>query len=169
MLALASVVTYAGLVQYTPVVEALESIPYAGTLFHLVVGAIFGAFVMAPHSRAPHRLKRGVTLALASAAIYYLAIRFVVGGPAALGTLATLVLAGACAALLCGAAVAVVAPRPFTLKLALLLVAAGAAGGAVFDIKASFDPDLLIGHAAWQLLVCLALYVGLPATSSSAS
>ena len=160
LLACASILAYALLVQLTPVLEALEDVPYVSTVFHLLVGAIFGALVMAPYAVAPNRMLRGVALAAASAAVYYFTIRFVVGGPAGLSALATFLIAGACAALLCGAAVAVIAPQVFRLRLAALLVVAGAVGGAVFDSRISFDPNLLLGHAAWQLLVCLALYFG---------
>jgi len=160
LLASASIVAYAVLAQFTPVLEALDDVPYASTVFHLVVGAIFGTLVLAPYTRASSRLIRGVALAAASAAIYYFTIRFVVGGPAGLSALATFMIAGACAALLCGVAVAVIAPLAFSLRLAALLVASGAVGGAVFDTRISFDPNLLLGHAAWQLLVCLALFFG---------
>src|SRR5688572_9784440 len=129
LLAIASIVAYAGLVQLTPFLEALDGVPYAGTAFHLAVGAIFGALVMAPYASAPHRTLRGIALAAASAAIYYFTIRFVVGGPAGLSALAT-------------------------------FVVAGAVGGAVFESRISFDPALLLGHAAWQLLVCVALSFG---------
>jgi hypothetical protein len=160
LLALASVVAYALLVQLTPLLEALDDVPYVSTIFHLVVGAIFGALVLAPYARVPRRVLRGVALAAASAAIYYFTIRFVVGGPAGLSALATIMIAGACAALLCGAAVAVIATQAFNLRLAALLVVAGVVGGAVFHSRVSFDSNLLLGHAAWQLLVCLALYFG---------
>ena len=160
LLASASIVAYAGLVQLTPFLEALDDLPYVSTVFHMLVGAIFGALVLAPYAGGPRRVLRGVALAAASAAIYYFTIRFVVSGPAGLSALATLMIAGACAALLCGAAVAVIAPQSFSLRLAALLVVAGAGGGAVFDSRISFDPNLLLGHAAWQLLVCLALYLG---------
>jgi hypothetical protein len=160
LLASASIVAYALLAQFTPVLEALDDVPYASTVFHLVVGAIFGALVLAPYAGAPQRVLRGVALAAASAAIYYFTIRFVVNGPAGLSVLATFTIAGACAALLCGAAVAVIVPLAFSLRLAALLIVAGAVGGAVFHARISFDPNLLLGHAAWQLLVCLALYFG---------
>ena len=166
LLACASIVAYAGLVQFTPFLEAVDDVPYVSTVFHLLVGAIFGALVMTPYARVPHRVLRGVALAAASAAIYYFTIRFVVSGPAGLGALATFMIAGACAALLCGAAVAVIAPQAFSLRLAVLLVVAGALGGAMFHSRISFDPNLLIGHAAWQLLVCLALYFGPRNTST---
>ena len=173
LLAFASVVAYAILVQFTPYLEAIESVPSINTVFHLVVGAIFGALVMAPYARVPRRVARGLLLAVAAAAIYYGAIRFVVDGPAALDPLASLVIAGVAAALLCGLAVAAIAPGTFTPRLALALGIAGAVGGAVFDLKLAFDPHLLVGHAAWQLLVFLALYSGQEsapaATSSSAS
>jgi hypothetical protein len=160
LLASASIVAYAGLVQLTPFLEALDDVPYVSTVFHLLVGAIFGALVMGPYAQVPLRVLRGVALAAASAATYYFTIRFVVSGPAGLSALATFMIAGACAALLCGAAVAVIAPQPFSLRLAVLLIVAGAVGGAVFHARISFDPNLLLGHAAWQILVCLALYFG---------
>jgi hypothetical protein len=56
--------------------------------------------------------------------------------------------------------VAAFAAQPFTLRLGALLLVAGAAGGAAFDVKVSYDPNLLLGHAAWQLLTCLALFFG---------
>ncbi len=173
LLAILSIVAYAVLVQFTPYLEAIDSVPNINTLFHLVVGAIFGALVMAPYARVPRRVARSIVLAVAAAAIYYGAIRFVVDGPAGLDPLVSLAIAGIVAALLCGLAVAAVAPGAFTPRLALSLGIAGAVGGAIFNLKLAFDPNLLVGHAAWQLLVFLALYYGQEsapaATSSSAS
>ena len=166
LLALASIVAYAVLVQLTPVFESFDGVPYVNTIFHLVVGAVFGALVMAPHARAPRRLLRGIALAIAAAAIYYGAIRFVVDVPIGLDAMASFMIAGAGAALLCGLAVALIAPQAFNLRVAVLLLVAGAAGGAVFDIRVSFDPNLLLGHAAWQLLTCLALHLGLRDSST---
>ena len=161
LLAIASIVAYAVLVQLSPFVEAIDGVPYLNTGFHLVVGATFGAFVMVPYARAPRRLLRSLLLAGAAAAIYYAAIRFVVDGPAGLDALTSFAIAGAGAALLCGIAVSAVAPQTFDLRLgALLLLIAGAVGGAAFDVKVSYDPNLLLGHAAWQLLTCLALIFG---------
>ena len=172
LLAIASVVAYAVLVQFTPVLEAIVSVPSINTVFHLVIGAIFGGLVLAPHVQAPQRVPRGLLLAAAAAAIYYSAIRFVVYGPAGLDQLASLVIAGVIAALLCGIAVAGIAPAAFTPRLALALGVAGAMGGAVFKFKLAFDPHLLVGHATWQLLVFVALYYGMesaPATTSSSA
>ncbi len=158
LLAMASVVAYAVLVQFTPLLEMIDSVPNVNTLFHLLIGAIFGALVLAPYAKAPRQAARGIALAAAGATIYYGAIRFVVESPAGLDPLAALVIAGVGAALLCGLAVALVAPGRFTPRLGLALAIAGAVGGAVFDLKLTFDPHLLIGHAAWQLPVFLALY-----------
>lgn len=160
LLTTVSIIGYAVLVQVTPVFEAVESALNMNTVFHLAVGAVFGAFVMAPYARAPRRVLRGIALTVAAAAIYYGAVRFVVNAPAGLDALATFMLAGTGAALLCGLAVAVMAPQALNLRLAALLLVAGAAGGAAFDVKFSFDPNLIIGHAAWQILTCLALYFG---------
>lgn len=113
LLAVVSVLSYAVLVQFTPLIEAIEGVPHLNTAFHLLIGAIFGAFVLAPYARAPRRGLRGILLALAAAAIYYAAIRFVVDGPASLDALDSFVIAGSAAALLCGLAVALIAPQPF--------------------------------------------------------
>lgn len=166
LLAIVSVVAYAVLVQLSPFVEAIDGVPYLNTGFHLAVGATFGAFVMVPYARAPRRLLRSLLLAGAAAAIYYAAIRFVVDGPAGLDALASFAIAGAGAALLCGIAVAAIAPQMFDLRLGALLLVAGAVGGAAFDVKVSYDPNLLLGHAAWQLLTCLALVFGSRSTST---
>jgi hypothetical protein len=169
MLAMASVVAYTVLVQFTPLLETFDSLPSLNILFRLLIGAIFGTLVLAPFARAPRRAARGISLTIVSAAIYYGAIRFVVEGPAGLDPLASLVIAGVAAALLCGLAVALIAPGRFTPRLGIALAIAGAIGGVVFDLKLAFDPHLLIGHAAWQLPVFLALYIeSLKATSSSA-
>jgi len=166
LLALTSIVAYAVLVQMTPLFETVERVPNMNTVFHLVVGAVFGAFVMAPHVRAPRRVLRGIALAAAAAAIYYATVRFVVNGPAGLDALATFAMAGAGASLLCGLAVALIVPETFNLRLAALLLVAGAAGGAAFDVKLSYDSSLLVGHAAWQLLTCLALFFGTQRSST---
>lgn len=166
LLTLVSVVAYAVLVQVTPLFETVDRVPNMNTVFHLVVGAVFGAFVLAPYAHAPRRVLRGVVLAVAAAAIYYGAVRFVVNAPAGLDALATFAIAGAGAALLCGVSVAAIAPQSFSLRLAALLLVAGAAGGAAFDVKVSYDPNLLLGHAAWQLLTCLALLFGARSSST---
>jgi hypothetical protein len=169
MLAMASVVAYAVLAQLTPLLESFDSLPSMNILFRLLIGAIFGALVLAPFARAPKRAARAIALTIASAAIYYGAIRFVVEGPAGLDPLASLVIAGVAAALLCGLAVALIAPGRFTPRLGIALAIAGAIGGAVFDLRLAFDPHLLVGHAAWQLPVFVALYFeSSEATSSSA-
>jgi hypothetical protein len=103
---------------------------------------------------------RGIALAAASAATYYLAVRFVVDGPPGLDSLTSFVLAGGGAALLCSLAVIVLAPRAIDWRPLLLALVAGAVGGAAFELKFAFDAQLVIGHAGWQLLVCLALHFG---------
>jgi hypothetical protein len=156
-----SLFAYAALTAVMPALEGIEGAPRLGGWFHLTVGAVFGALVLAPYARAPQRALRGMALAAASAGIYYLAVWFVTGGPAGLDAVVSFVLAGAGAAMLCGVAVVVLAPRRFDWRLWPLLLVAGAVGGAAFDLNFAFDPVLLIAHAAWQLLVCLALHLGL--------
>ncbi len=160
-LAIASVVAYTVLTQVGEALEASGRIPNAGRWFHYLVGAAFGALVMAPYARAPHRVVRGFALAVASAVIYYLAVRFVVDGPIGYDAIIAFMVAGAGAAVLAAAAVVLIAPQSFGARLFALVLAAGAVGGATFELKLAFDPGLIIGHAAWQVLVCLALHYGL--------
>ena len=156
-LVLASIVAYAVLAVLVEKLESIKGIPETGLWFHYVVGAVFGALVMAPFIGPRQRFVRFVAMCVASAAIYYLAVRFVTDGPIGYDMITSFILAGSAAALLSGIAVVVIAPRAFAWKLLPLALAAGAVGGATFDLKFSFDPNLLIGHAVWQLLVCLAL------------
>ena len=154
---MASIVAYAVLVLLAEKLDTIEGIPETGLWFHYVVGAVFGALVLAPFIGPRQRVIRFVAMCVASAAIYYLAVRFVIDGPIGYDMITSFILAGSAAALLSAMGVVVIAPRAFSWKLLPLALTAGAVGGAAFDLKFSFDPNLLIGHAAWQLLVCIAL------------
>ncbi len=135
----------------------MEGAPETGLWFHYVVGSVFGALVLAPFVGARQRVARFVAMCVASAAIYYLAVRFVVDGPIGYDMILSFILAGGVAAPLSGLAVVLIAPRAFSWRLVALTFVAGAIGGATFDLKFSFDSNLLVGHAVWQMLVCLAL------------
>lgn len=157
-LALVSVVAYSVIAELADRVEAIESVPDTGLWFHYVVGAVFGALVLAPYVGARQKIVRLVLLCVASAGIYWLAVWFVTDGPIGYNAITFFVLAGAGAALLSGLAVVAFAPRTFDLQLVAFMLVAGAIGGAAFDLKFTFDQYLLAGHAAWQILVCLALH-----------
>jgi hypothetical protein len=133
-------------------------LPDSGSWFNNLAGALFGLLVMAPYASAERRALRVLGLCAAAALIYYAAIAFVVEGPIAGSTLVSLVLAGGGAALAVGLAVMAIAPQRPSWRLAALTLVAGVAGGAAFELKLAFDPGLVAGHAAWQLLVCLALH-----------
>ena len=131
--------------------------------FHLR-GLIFGALVMAPYAAgSAQRVVRMIALAIASALIYQLAVRFALDGPLDYSTIVIYVTAGAGAALLTGLAVALIAPRRFSWRLPVFTLVAGAIGGAAFDWQLPFAwaPNNLHAYLAWQLLVCLALDRGL--------
>ena len=130
-LAIASVVAYTLLTQVGEALEAAGRLPNASRWMHYLVGAAFGALVMAPYARAPHRLMRGVALAAAGAVIYYLAVRFVVDGPIGYDAILAFVLAGAGAALLTVAAVVLIGPQPHGARLFALALVAGAVGGEI--------------------------------------
>lgn len=138
----------------------------ANSGMHLVA-VVFGALVMVPYVTASGRwLLRAAALCVASAAIYYVAVRFVVDGPFHYDTLTSFAVSGAGAALLTGLAIVFLAPRPFRMKLIPVMLVAGAAGGIVFDHKFSIDESMLLGHLTWQALVCLALHFSFRATST---
>jgi hypothetical protein len=160
-LALTSIIAYAVIAQLADALEPIEAIPDAGLWFHYLVGAVFGALVLGPYVGLKHRALRIVALAVASAVIYYLAVKFVADGPIGYETVTSFVIAGAGAAVLCAVATILLAPRASEWRVVPLAAAAGAIGGATFDAKLAFDPNLLLAHAVWQLLVCLALHFGL--------
>lgn len=159
-LALVSVLAYSAIAELADSVEAIENFPDMGLWFHYVVGAVFGALVLAPYLGARQQIIRFVLLCVASAAIYWLAVWFVTDGPIGYNAVTSFVIAGAGAALLSGLAVVAIAPRTLDVRLVAFTLVAGAIGGAAFDLKFAFDQYLLAGHVAWQLLTCLALHFG---------
>jgi hypothetical protein len=162
LLALASIAAYALISNLAEAVEPIEGVPDPGFWFHYLAGAIFGGLVLGPYAGTHQRALRIAGLALAGAAIYRLAVWFVTAGPLDFDVAATFAITGAVAAALCGLSVVLIAPRqdrPLVFVLVLAL-AAGALGGATFDLKISSDPFLLVSHGTWQLLVCLALHAG---------
>ncbi len=160
LLALASIAAYALIADLAESVEALESVPEPALWFHYVAGAVFGALVLAPYVGPRRRMLRIVGLCVASAAIYRLAVWFVTEGPLDYDMLVTFAVAGAGAAILCGLAVTCIAPRPYGPVVFVATLAGGAIGGASFEFKIATDQFLLVSHAIWQLLACLALHAG---------
>lgn len=160
-LALVSAGSYGLLTFLSERSEALDAIfSKANSGMHLIA-LVFGALVMVPYIAPSSRwVLRAAAMCVASAATYYAAVRFVVDGPLGYDTMTAFAVTGAGAALLTGIAVVVLGPRPFQAKLIPLLLVAGAAGGIVFDHKFSIDEAMLLGHLAWQTLVCLALHFG---------
>ncbi len=128
-----------------------------------IVGILFGALVMAPYVAAPdRRILRIIAMCVASAAIYYAAVRFVVDGPFIHSTIAPFLISGTAAALLVGLATAWIAPRRPSALLVALTVVAGAVGGSTFDwsFGGALESAPIAGHYVWQLLVCVALHFG---------
>jgi len=147
--------------------EALDTFLSTGNSGMHLVAVVFGALVLVPYVSASGRWPlRAAALCVASAAIYYAAVRFVVDGPFHYDTMASFAVSGAGAALMTGLAVVLLAPRPFRMKLVPMMLVAGAAGGIVFDHKFSIDESMLLGHFAWQALVCVALHFSFRATTT---
>jgi hypothetical protein len=159
-LTLASVIVYLGIWEVAEAIEHLESFPNPWLWFHYLAGAVFGAAVLGPYAVPRRRALQVLALAVAGAAIYYLAVWFVAEGPISYKSIASFVVAGSGAALLCGLAVVATTFRPLGARLIALTVLAGAIGGATFELEMAFDDVLFVPHAAWQVLVCLALHFG---------
>jgi hypothetical protein len=160
LLALASITAYALVSKLAESVEAIEFLPEPALWFHYVVGAVFGALVLGPYVGPRQRGLRFVALCVAGSLTYWLAVRFVTDGPIGYGATTSFVIAGAAAAVLSGLAVAVISPRAYAVPVFALTLVAGMAGGVSFEIKIATDQFLLVSHAIWQLLVCLALHLG---------
>jgi hypothetical protein len=129
-----------------------------------MIGVVFGALVMAPYSVASRlRMVRIVAMCVASAAIYFHAIRFVVDGPFSYKTITPFLMSGGGAAVLVGLSVVVLAPRNASWRLFALCLFAGVVGGAAFDdsIWRGSGFAEVGGHLSWQVLVCLALHLSL--------
>ncbi len=162
-LAVASIAGYWLLYRLFEQLELSDSFPNAHLWiwFRSLVGIVFGALVLAPYVGSRQRIWRVLALCGTSVLIYFLAERFVADGPLGYETIAPFLVSGGGAALLVGLAVIVLAPQHFSWKLILLTLVAGALGGAAFQWNPEFfDHTILPGHAAWQLLVCLALHFG---------
>jgi hypothetical protein len=168
-LALASVVAYALIAGLSDRFESIEGLPPTRQWFFYVVAVIFGALVLGPYAGPRQRAVRFVLLSAASAAIYRLAVWYMAEGPLGFEAATSFAVVGAVSSSLCGLAIVVIAPRPFDWRLLPLTLAAGALGGAAFDIRIPADPYLIVGHAAWQLLTCLALHFGLRETPALAA
>jgi len=160
LLALASVASYSLVLRLAEAIEPVESVPGTGLWFPYVAGAIFGGFVLMPYVGQDRRTLRIAGLWVASALIYRLAVWFAADGPLGAGMLATFAITGAGAAVLCALSVVLIAPQRGSAPAFVFALVAGALGGASLDLKVAFDPDMLVGHGIWQLLVCLALHAG---------
>lgn len=158
-LALVSAGSYGFLTFLADRSQALDAfLARANTGMHLIA-LVFGALVMVPYVAPTGRwLVRAAAMCIASAVIYYAAVRFVVDGPLGYSTITSFILSGSGAALLTGLAVVVLGPRSLQGKLIPLMLVAGAVGGSVFEYKSSIDGIMMLAHTSWQLLVCLALH-----------
>ncbi len=133
------------------------------------IAVIFGVLVMAPYAAASRMpLLRMLAMCVASALIYFLAIEFVADGPFSYNTVAPYLISGGGAALLVGLSIVMLVPRRASWRLFALCLVAGVIGGAAFEDSfwLGFGFHEIGGHLAWQVLVCLALHLGLRPTST---
>lgn len=144
--------------------EALDGLLSKANSGLNLIGALFGALVMAPYlASSDRRIMRATTMCISSAAIYYAAIRFVVHGPFGYETIIPFLISGGGAALLVSASVVLIAARRARWALLPMAAIGGALGGAVFEWSVGVESEvaLIAGHLAWQVLVCVALHFGL--------
>ena len=135
---------------------------------NILVGALFGALVLAPWvPRRPRAALRIAALVLAAVLIYTLAVWLSVinWGPLNLGGAAAIIASGVLGACLVTAAVVLGAPLQASPSIWGYAIVAGLAGGTVFHYAITADggpPSLVIGtgYAVWQVLVALALALG---------
>jgi hypothetical protein len=146
-----------------------ESIPLGFSSWtNILVGALFGALVLAPWvPRRPRAALRVAALVLAAVFTYTLAVWLAVinWGPLNLGGAAAVIASGVLGACLVTAAVVLGAPLPASPSIWGYAIAAGLAGGTFFHYAITADsgaPSLVIGtgYAVWQVLVALALALG---------
>jgi hypothetical protein len=137
---------------------------------------LFGVLVLAPYAwNRPVRVVRAIALCAASSLIYFAAFEFVIVSSVNSGVeVSSYLLAGGAGALLSALAVWLIGGNRLTgLGWAYVLVA-GVAAGALFAmfkgcVGASLNTFGYVGrcypytasfHAVWQVLVCVALYLG---------
>ena len=131
----------------------------------MLIGIMFGTIALSAFVKTgAARVLRVLALAGASTIIYALTVWLAVNnyGPLHLGGAASIIASGVLGALLVSVAVVAVAPLRPAPRLWPYALAAGAAGGAVFEQSMQLDraPEALVvgtGYAVWQALVCLAL------------
>jgi len=136
---------------------------------HHAPGLIFGLLVLGPYVARPPYALRLIAMAVASAVIYYLAVLFVIEGPFSYNTITPYLVSGGTAASLVATSTMLLAPRVWRWMPLLVTAIVGIAGGATFEWDPLADSEwfsLVVPHAVWQVLVCLALHLSLrPARS----
>jgi len=132
---------------------------------YIAVGAVFGALVLVP-LLSQKRKRAGAILALiiGSILIYMLAVELVAHGygPLKLRGKSSIVLSGLIGALLVCALAAWTVPLKSSSRLWTIGAAAGFVGGFIFSwtVDSTHGAVVAAGYAAWQMLVCFALWFG---------
>jgi hypothetical protein len=139
--------------------EPLNLLPLLWDDEYVLVGALFGLLVLGPYAAAPGRLLRIAGLTGIAALAYYLSIHFVLFGPFGDQSVLSYAVAGAGASVVCALAVVVFTKAKFAWVLIPIWLFAGALSGVAFEFYSTFDRMLVTAHAAWQVLLCIALHV----------
>ena len=138
-------------------------------------GAVYAVLVLFRYLEPGNAHWRAVVVGFAGALSYWIGVQYTV----VLRPSESMILDTATAGIITAAFVGYLMIRHGTLRFAhwqfAALCAAGGVGGAVIGwaVHQDHNPGFVAGHAAWQILTCVALYYSprsaLPLTSSSAS
>ena len=137
--------------------------PGGAWVWHVLSGLLFAAAVLFPYLKPDDRVfVRALTLVVASAASYFSAVWLAVDGVyfVDLGLISFMI------ASVAGAAIVLIAlvwmtPVRATPAFALFGLTAALIGGPVTFATLPEGPILaLLGHTAWHVLICLAIYFG---------
>ena len=135
---------------------------------HHAPGLVFGLLVMGPYVAKPPYAPRLIAMAVASAVIYYLAVLFVIEGPFSYNTTTPYLVSGGTAAALVATSTMLLAARAWRWMPLWVTAILGIVGGATFRWDPLADSEwfpLVVPHAVWQALVCLALHFGMRRTA----
>jgi hypothetical protein len=145
--------------------------PGGALTYYALSGFVFAAGVLLPYVKQDNRfLLRMLVLVLASSASYYSAVWLALDGPFAdVNSLLSFTIASVAGAAIVMTALVLITTVRASGVLALLGLAAGLVGGPVTFATLPEDKLLVLsGHAAWHVLICVAIYYGTRTADRSA-
>lgn len=142
---------------WTPLPGAWAELP--GWVLFWSTGSVYSALVLFRYVPATGTGTRAVVFAVAGAMSYWIGVNFTVHSPIDSDVASTAV-AGVITAAGLGCLVIWLGTLRFSPVFFAALCVAGGIGGAAIGVEALSNllDELVVGHAAWQILTCVALY-----------